>query len=74
MSVAYRVVLRGPGQSVQLAQAARRIVLTIGAALTVLGPSKQRGTRRTFLGNFLIFFLCLNSKDRKETKTVQKNV
>ena len=26
------VVLRGPGQSVQLAQAARRVVLTIGAA------------------------------------------
>ena len=31
MSVAYRVVLRGPGQSVQLAQAARRVVLSIGA-------------------------------------------
>ena len=31
MSVAYRVVLRGPGQSVQLAQAARRVVISIGA-------------------------------------------
>ena len=31
MSVAYRVVLRGPGQSVQLTQAARRIVISIGA-------------------------------------------
>ena len=53
MSVAYRVVLRGP--RALMLRTTRRAARPVPAALTVVGPSKQRGTRRTFLGNFIIF-------------------